>query len=130
MTGVLNVVVSSGPSCNIAVTVGSNAGLHGYSTSGGLGSVTPASALGQAITVIDSVDASKDLSFVLGGSLSQSFFRHLIVNDGAGSSRKYNSADATFGTGAGQSGWDWGDGSNKVWNSADAGEVHVVQVFR
>lgn len=131
MTGVLNAGLATNSAQNIAVTVGSSSGNHGYdAVSLIIGSASPTSVLGQAISVIASIDASRDLTFRLGGTLSQSFFRYLIINDGTGAFRKYNSADAVFSTGAGQSSWSWGDGSNKVWNSTDAGEVHVVQVFR
>lgn len=130
MTGMLNAAIAGVAASNVAVTVGSGSGNHGYEGTIPIGSRTPTSVLGQTITVIASTDTSRDLTFRLGGTLSQSLFRYLLVRDGTGAFRKYNSADATFSTGAGQSGWSWGDGSNKVWNSTDAGEVHTVQIFR
>lgn len=114
---------------NVAVTVGSSGGNHGYHLT--IGSASPTSVLGVTIAQIVSIDSTADLRFSLSGTThAQSLFRSLIINDGGSAFRKYNSADATFSTGGGITTWNWGTGSNKVWNTTDAAEVHTVQFFR
>lgn len=131
MTGVLHSNIATSVAGSVAVTVGSSSGNHGYHAGLGIGSASPTSVLGVAIAQIVSIDATANLRFSLSGTThSQSIFRALIINDGGGAFRKFNSADATFSTGGGVTTWSWGDGSNKVWNTTDASEVHAVQFLR
>ena len=51
-------------------------------------------------------------------------FTSIIVEDGDGVLRTYNTADATFSTAApGVAKWSWGNGSDEVWGNVDLGEV-------
>jgi hypothetical protein len=129
MTGVLNVSFSVSGT-NVAITVGSSAGNHGYHFTD-RGSASPTSVFGIVIASLGSIDSTSDLDLSLSGTThSQSLFRYLLVQDGTGAVRKYNTADASFAVGGGVSNWRWGTGSNRVWTSGDAAEVHVVQFFR
>lgn len=56
-------------------------------------------------------------------SEGQSFFRYVIVEDGAGTLRYYDSAAATF---IGGTAWFWGTGASPVWTAAHGNRRLII----
>lgn len=130
MSGASIAPILGAPSTILRVTLGTNAGVVGYV---GGGTVTPSKAFGLDVQGASSDTSTHDFRFAItrasGGTAS--FFRRLIVEDGTGARRQYDTASATYANVGGGSvaQWQWGNGSNPVWQSGDVGETHTVELY-
>lgn len=127
MSAVAAMVGSGGT--NIVVTVADNGNNSGY-VSSVIGSISPSSYRGYTVSEVSS-SALADLTISIDNGLSnQGFFRSVLITDGTGAKRRYNSADAIYDIFASTlSVWAWGDGTNRVYSAGDATEVKVVEFF-
>lgn len=132
MTGVLNAVISSVYFENLIVTVGTGLGSGFYVDTPNVGAISPNTFRGKSVTMVRSTGSS-DLQVVIDdvSSLPQSFFTRLTIEDGSGVIRTYTSSSATFiSGGVGGESWHWGNGSNRVFTSADDTEQHRITFYR
>lgn len=126
------------------VTLGNSTTLVGYSDSSSLtanpsdfgswtGSVQFADALGTFVIVQSASSADLQVTF-LGATPTQTYFTKINVIDGTGTPREYLTSAATFSTaGSGPSRdnvWEWGDGTDRVWEVADVAEVVAVTLTK
>jgi hypothetical protein len=124
VSGILNVLVGTSGSERIVITVGVSGGA-GYIESTGLGSISPTTFRGLLITVARSTTGF-DFQVGIDNIDDQAFFSRITVEDGSGVLRSYASADATYVGDAGGSTWVWGDGSDRVFETADNAEEHPL----
>lgn len=130
MSGALAAMLGGGSPDIVVVTLGASSPSAGFST-GLYGSLTPAGPFAVSIDQIKSNDGADFSLLLFGGANPQALFRYLLVSKGDGTFRQYTSASATYSTPGGiRTSWLWGDGSSRVWETTDSGEVHSVSFFR
>lgn len=129
MSGFLNVLAAGGNSESMIVTVATSSG-SGY-VDGLMGSISPGTYRGKSITIVRST-GGVDLQIAIddASDLPQDFFTRLTIEDGAGVTRTYASADATFVSGGiGGENWNFGDGNERVFDSGDDTEEHRITFY-
>lgn len=130
MTGAVQASAAAAGSQTVIVTLGVSGNLVGYIDSGSAGVISFPSFRGIAFKhIFSSAVASHDFLFEIVNppGVSQNFFHSLTVELSAGGTRTLLSADATF-VGGLNNFWFWGDGSNRVWTQADAGNARKVTI--
>lgn len=109
------------------LTVGSISSASGYYGDVGMGALSPNTYIVSPglISRLYS-DTSVDLYLTLSGYVAgQNHFSKLIVQSGDGTIRTFLTSDATCPY---VSTWIWGDGSNRVYTSADNGEIKQISL--
>lgn len=113
----------------ITVTVGTNAGDYGYSTSPAYGSRTPTLLYGQNVAGISTTGTSFFVQLGA-GTLLQNFFNRVTIKYGVGaaSSVTLASASATYTTPGGLTQWLWT--STTAWTVTDNTLARFVIFYR
>lgn len=120
------------------VTVGTSGVNHGY-VDGSFGSITPPSPFdeihGFGILGLSAVTTSFDFRVFIADTFPAELDAESIgmvflktgsgSSEGEGGTRVYDPADANFVEGAQ---WQWGDGSDPVWDAGDNGNVYGVSI--
>lgn len=112
------VLPGEGSATNFTVTVGESAGTYGF-ISATYGSVSPTTYSGKSLARVTGGDAgANDLRIELPLTVTQNFFRSVLVQRTDGTWTRYETSAATFSGGSISAGiWQWGSGSNRVWTS-------------
>lgn len=124
--------ITAGTIVNLVVTVGFNSPEVGWNeASGPMGSINTQALPGAANTLhaVESIGGSLDFIVHMNSNgTAQNYFKRVIVSDGNGAKRVFETASATSFINNSGTRWIWGTGSSMVWASTDSGEAHVVQL--
>lgn len=107
------------------VTVGGTAPTLGFQD-GVRGAITPTAPVALGTVLAAQTTGARDFAFTLNGSLPQTLWRYLIVEDSGDPAgiRIFHSSAATYTTGATTS-WQFGVGSSPVWTGTGTKKLIV-----
>lgn len=66
---------------------------------------------------------------VPGAGWHQGFFQGVRVKDKSGAFRFYKASDAFFSNGGSGPSWEWGNGTNPVWDGGSVGSSFDIELF-
>ncbi len=126
------IAAAAGGGLVFTITIGTSGNSAGWDNSGTtFGSITPfAPEVGDTGSFFNTINTatlgSADFTIISDtAGLLQTDFTTVYVQDGTGTWRTYQSADATFNN-SGLTLWAWGDGTDDVYDLADDGELSAV----
>lgn len=139
MSGALQALIGSSAenlaSFSLTVANGSGVGFIHASLGGGQGAISPASFRGDSVAFARSIPGvgvgKRDFQFgVLNNARTQNRLDRIVVADGDGNPRIFRAAEAAaFVNDASTSHWQWGDGTDPVYDAGDDTEVHTMRVY-
>jgi hypothetical protein len=133
MSGVLNVMAGAVAGKFVyTVTIGEdpNGGqpIYEYSALSERGSISPTTFRGSNIVYVgDRTNSHSDFGVSIEGTLSQDYFRSILVQSTAGTWRRFDQSDAeTFVSGfGGRTIWEWSTSGGAVWTATGTRQIII-----